>query len=165
MSGNIVSVDESRAGPQPAHSICERFSTVPEKDRREARIKVETVSAVGRGGPNTSRRGTRTRPCWTGWKTSEFPITTIEASFSTPTVPSSAALLIKLLNSSCSRCSIFSDHSNHFLLHINSSHRFPRRRRHVRAGRDMAGGLILLRSENERALQREEGRGLDGLVD
>ena len=37
-----------------------------------------------------------------------------------PGKPYGAALLIKLLNSSCSRCSIAGDHSDHFLLHINT---------------------------------------------
>ena len=34
--------------------------------------------------------------------------------------PRGAALLLKLLNFSCSRCSFLSDHSDHFLVNINN---------------------------------------------
>lgn len=58
---------------------------------------------------------------------------------SSSTAPSSssrrsAALLLKLLNFSCSRCSFPSDHSDHFLVNINTivaqtkTHAGPRRR-------------------------------------
>lgn len=46
--------------------------------------------------------------------------------------PQGAALLLKLLNFSCSRCSFSSEHSDHFLVNINSAS-VPRQRRR-RAG-------------------------------
>ena len=46
--------------------------------------------------------------------------------------PRGAALLLKLLNFSCSRCSFSSEHSDHFLVNINSAS-VPRQRRR-RAG-------------------------------
>ena len=52
--------------------------------------------------------------------------------------PRSLALLLKLLNFSCSRCSFPDDHSNHFLVNIN------RRESARRAAAARAGDGLLL---------------------
>ena len=52
--------------------------------------------------------------------------------------PRGAALLLKLLNFSCSRCLFPSDHSDHFLVNINT--RNPPRRSLDAQGRTPAGG-------------------------